>query len=193
MTRRNWAFLLLASLGCEDAPMQPSPAVGGSQPATATRPAPAATAPAAGSVAATPSGGAAATAEAHAEPPREFTESDFMESPQNRDPFRSVLAEVAGPKNVQSEWEVLLKKYPLDDLKLIAIVSGGTAPRAMFQDPTGTGVTVKRGDRMSKAEGKITKILSDRVIVEIEDTQAGRTKPEVVRRELVLHPEEPVQ
>jgi hypothetical protein len=186
---RRALLLWVAFAACEEAPRPASPAVGPGTTAAArpAGPAPAASAPGA-SAAGKPAAGAA---EAAAAAPRELSENDFVESLQNRDPFRSYLDEVAGPRNVQSEWEVLLRKYPLDELRLIAIVSGGTAPRAMFQDPTGTGVTVKRGDRLSKSEAKVTKILSDKVIVEIEDNKPGRAEPEVLRREVLLHPEEP--
>jgi len=194
MARARAPLLLsmLLGLGCEDAPRPTSPALGSGQSETqpaasaAARPAAPAGAPAAAGAAGTAKGEGQAEAKVDV-----LTEADFIESLQNRDPFRSHLSEVAGPRTAQSEWEVLLKKYALDELKLIAIVSGGTAPRAMFQNPIGEGVTVKRGDRLSKSEGKVTKILSDRVIVEIEDAQASKDKPEVLRRELLLHPEEP--
>jgi len=181
---------LVVMVACEDAPRPASPAVGtgtAAAPASATTPAGTATAGTAAQPAAPPRQEGDQQPEA---PERELGETDFVESLQNRDPFRSYLAEIVGPRLATSEWEVLLKKHPLDELKLIAIVSGGIAPRAMFEDPGGTGVTVKRGDRVSKSEGKISKILSDRVIVEIEDTQAGK-EPETIRREVLLHPEEP--
>src|SRR5262249_21279453 len=82
---------------------------------------------------------------------RQLTNEDFKESPANRDPFRSFLTTFATQViNVKPQHRILLEKFGLEELKLIAIVGGNeTAPRAMFVDPTGMGVTVARGDHVS--------------------------------------------
>ena len=71
----------------------------------------------------------------------QLTNEDFKESPTNRDPFRSFLTTFAAQVvNVKPQHRILLEKFALEELQLIAIVGGnGTQPKAMFVDPTGTG------------------------------------------------------
>lgn len=58
----------------------------------------------------------------------------------------------------------------------------------MFRDPTGLGQTVKRGDYLSKSAARITKILSDRVILELSEiTPSGETK--ALERAVLVNPE----
>lgn len=87
-------------------------------------------------------------------PPTEFAENDFTESDRNRDPFRtyvSVLApEVKKVAHIQRE--VILPQFSLDELKLVAIVTGGEYPRAMVVDPQGKGWVIKRGDWVGRPE-----------------------------------------
>jgi type IV pilus assembly protein PilP len=68
----------------------------------------------------------------------EYTENDFVESDRNRDPFRSFL--------VQNQ------QYSVDELKLVAIVTGGDQARAMFVDPTGKGTVVYKGSFVCRPE-----------------------------------------
>src|SRR5438270_6956686 len=75
---------------------------------------------------------------------RQLTNEDFVESDNNRDPFRSYLATFAvQPPIVSKQHKIVLQKFSLDELKLVAIVFGvGITPRAMFIDPSGMGVNV---------------------------------------------------
>jgi type IV pilus assembly protein PilP len=85
----------------------------------------------------------------------EFSENDFVESDRNRDPFRSyvaVLVPEANKKSTTIQRDVILAQYALDELKLIAIVTGGEYPRAMVVDPGGKGWVIKRGDWVGKPE-----------------------------------------
>jgi len=105
----------------------------------------------------------------------DLKENDFIESHNNRDPFHSFILRVSsGSRRGSRQRKVVLKRYALDELKLIAVVTGQARPRAMFRDPKGLGVTVKRGDYISKSEGKVKQILSDKVIVEIEASAENR-------------------
>jgi Tfp pilus assembly protein PilP len=82
----------------------------------------------------------------------------------------------------------IFSKYSLEELSLIAVVSGDANPRAMFRDPTGLGQTVKRGDYISKSAARITKILSDRVVLEMSEmTPGGETK--ALERAVLVNPE----
>ncbi len=106
----------------------------------------------------------------------ELTERDFLERIDNRDPFHSFILKVAAGNRRpgRRQRKVVLKRYALDELKLIAVVTGQTRPLAMFRDPKGLGVPVKRGDYISKSEGKVKQILPDKVVVEIEASSESR-------------------
>ncbi len=87
-------------------------------------------------------------------PRMDFAESDFSESDRNRDPFRT-YASVLGPevkKVAHVQREVILPQFSLDELKLVAIVTGGEYPRAMVVDPGGKGWVIKRGDWVGRPE-----------------------------------------
>jgi Tfp pilus assembly protein PilP len=121
----------------------------------------------------------------------ELTEVDFIEGSNNRDPFRSFLAEFK-PKTVRRgpvQRKVILPRYGLDELRLIAVVSGrAVRARAMFRDPKGLGVAVKRGDRISKSEARVKRILRDSVVVEVQERSEDRSQ--VAERVIELHPKE---
>jgi type IV pilus assembly protein PilP len=169
------ALLVLAGAGCDAKKPPPPPPPKQQQPPPP--PPPAAAAPAAAEA----TGG---------DKMIDLTDKDFAEGPANRDPFRSFLAEFNRPKRVakKTERKIILPRYGLDELKLIAVVSGGTRPVAMFRDPTGLGVTVKRGDYISKNAGKVKHILTDKVVVEIEEQ--SEDKNTLVDRVIDLHPKE---
>lgn len=180
MTRGIATFALLGlvgslALGCDDKkPTPPAPPPKQQPPPGQPPPPP----PAAGA------------AEASSDKTIELTDKDFMEGAANRDPFRSFLAEFNRPKRIakKTERKVILPRYALDELKLIAVVTGGTRPVAMFRDPSGLGVTVKRGDYISKNAGKVKHILTDRVVVELEEQ--SEDKSALVDRVIDLHPKE---
>ena len=124
-------------------------------------------------------------------PEIELAEKDFKESANNRDPFRSFLGEFKpiARRVTQDDRKVILRRYGLDELTLIAVVTGrAVRPRAMFRDPNGLGVTVKRGQRISKNAAKIKRILRDKIVVEIEEQSEDKTSR--VDRIIELHPKE---
>lgn len=97
---------------------------------------------------------ASASASSSAAAPRlELSEGDFTAGDQNRDPFRN-YAElfVATPGKKTSQQKVVADHYALDELKLVAVVTGHTAARAMFIDPTGKGHVVTRGEFVGRSE-----------------------------------------
>lgn len=120
---------------------------------------------------------------------RQLTNDDFKESPTNRDPFRSFLTTFATQIiNVKPQHRIILEKFALEELKLIAIVGGnGTQPKAMFVDPTGMGVSVVRGDHVSKADALVTRVAPDRVFFQMEEDLGGGGKPKVTERVVELH------
>jgi len=119
-------------------------------------------------------------------------DEDFIENEEmNRDPFHPylrVFVENVAPiesKKVPSAFE----KVGIEELTLIAVVTGGDTPRAMFRDASGFGQAVKRGDFLSRSGARIAKILSDRVIVEVTETP-GSGEPRVVEKAILVNPEE---
>jgi len=98
----------------------------------------------------------------------------------------------------QPQVEALLTEYQIDELKLIAIISGaGTqsgAPMAMVVDPTGLGHIIRRGNFVGRGETvrkvhsgeevyiywRVARIREDAVVFEREDpfspTEATVTK-----------------
>lgn len=117
-------------------------------------------------------------------------DDDFVENEdRNRDPFRSYLrlfTAKEGPRTPKVP--AIFDKFTLEELTLIGIVSGDAVPRAMFRDPGGLGQTIKRGDYISKVAARVTKILSDRVILELNEvTATGETRP--LERPVLVNPE----
>ena len=85
----------------------------------------------------------------------DFAENDFVESDRNRDPFRTFIATFAPPESkrvAQNQRAVILPQFSIDELKLVAIVTGGDYPRAMVIDPGGKGWVLKRGDFVGRPE-----------------------------------------
>lgn len=87
-------------------------------------------------------------------PPVDFQDEDFVETEQNRDPFRPFgdifAARETGRTQVQRP--VVLAEYSIDELKLVGIVSRINPAKAMVVDPKGQGHVVHRGDFVGKAE-----------------------------------------
>ena len=123
----------LVSLGCEDKIVTGLPRAGAS-------------------ASAQPAGSASAARSAI--PKLDLQDADFAESDKSRDPFRSFarlfIEESAG--QVESQVEVMLEKYSLDQLKLIGIITRVHPERAMLVDPNGVGHVVKRGQFIGKAD-----------------------------------------
>jgi type IV pilus assembly protein PilP len=120
------------------------------QPAQAAQPA----APAArGAVGADAGAAPSPTANLPPLPTVEFTEADFVESEQNRDPFRSFAAEFLkqARSGVTVQRKVLIDRYALEELKLVGIVTRAP-PRALLTDPSGLGWVAKVGDFVGKPE-----------------------------------------
>jgi type IV pilus assembly protein PilP len=58
-----------------------------------------------------------------------------------------------------------LQAFELDQLKLIAVVSGAEVPFAMVEDPTGLGHVVHRGTPIGKHGGRISEISRRKLVV----------------------------
>jgi hypothetical protein len=186
--KRLLVLLLIAGCGGSDE--------GKEAPPPAKPPKPAATVTATGAVAAlqpgVDPGKEALLAEVRK---RQLSNDDFVESDSNRDPFHSYMSTFAAQVVTQTQHTILMEKFALDELKLIAIVGGeGTPLKAMFVEPSPpmAGVTVVRGDHISKSDALITRIAPDRVFVKIEE-DAGNGKVKTTERVLELHAGEAAQ
>jgi type IV pilus assembly protein PilP len=87
-----------------------------------------------------------------------------------RDPFRSPVddAEVKNPDpgaQPQTACNEPLCQWEIDQLRLVAVVTGDANPMAMVEDPMGRGHIVRRNTRMGRSGGKVTQILRDEVVV----------------------------
>ena len=156
--------LLFAASACDSTPVAP-------RPAPARKPAP-----------------AAAEAATEAEGEKAAVAVEYQYSPVGkRDPFRSVfdLAEVLAKDSevdpdcgVPCQWE-------LDQLRLVAVVSGVASPLAMVEDPEGRGHMIRRGSHLGKRSGRVSEIRRDRIVItELLRDKQGQVIP--VKTEMVL-------
>ena len=93
-----------------------------------------------------------------------------------RDPFRSPEAEPATQAAINASCNEPLCRFDVDQLTLVAVVSGDANPLAMVQDPAGRGYFVRRNTRVGRQGGKVTQIMSDAVVItEYFTTPDGKT------------------
>jgi Tfp pilus assembly protein PilP len=121
---------------------------------------------------------------------KSLKDEDFSDNDErNRDPFRSYLRMFTAKEGPRTpKVPAIFDKFALEELTLIGIVSGDANPRAMFRDPGNVGQTIKRGDYISKAAARVSKILSDRVILEINEVSAlGETR--TLEKPILVNPE----
>jgi Tfp pilus assembly protein PilP len=84
-----------------------------------------------------------------------FKDDDFVESERHRDPFRSfALGPRNGGKNTEpmaeNQRRVIMPETNVEDMKLIAVISGLTRPKAMLTDTHNVGYVVQRGDYVGR-------------------------------------------
>ena len=63
-----------------------------------------------------------------------FTDDDFLESEKNRDPFRSYFALFRREKPMEIQRKVVMPRTDIDNVSLIAIITGVPRPKAMLFD-----------------------------------------------------------
>jgi len=88
-----------------------------------------------------------------------------------RDPFRSFGEPTPGPQGPSTgpeagpECTEPLCLMDLDDLNVVAVVSGDSNPLAMVEDAKHVGFIVRRNTRIGKQGGKVIQILRDCIVV----------------------------
>ncbi|HEY2366723.1 MAG TPA: pilus assembly protein PilP [Polyangiaceae bacterium] len=152
---------------------------------------------------------AAASASVALPPPvkaGDIVENEFTESDHARDPFRSfasIFVEDKGKSRQGPQIQVLLGQYSIDELKLVAIQTGGDYPRAQLVDPQQKGWTVKKGDYIGRPDvvhvggtngadyqlnWRVDRIRDGDVVLTREDPAQPMVPP--ATRVLPLHPEQ---
>jgi type IV pilus assembly protein PilP len=83
-----------------------------------------------------------------------------------RDPFRSFLAELEASGNVvASRCATPLGKFEIDQLKLVAVVTGLDDPVAMVEAPNGVGYSLRRGACVGRNGGVISAVRSGEIVI----------------------------
>jgi Tfp pilus assembly protein PilP len=122
-----------------------------------------------GPAAAAPAAAAAADAAKKKErEPLTFRDETFVESIRNRDPFRVYTKQVHSVAMSDVQRRVVMPLTSVDEMRLIAIVTGMPRPKAMLVAPDGVGYTVERGDfvgrpKLIQATGSVSMQLNWRV------------------------------
>lgn len=99
-----------------------------------------------------------------------------------RDPFRSYVAEQKAGDDATAPCLEPLCQWDLEQLGLVAVVSGEANPLAMLEDPSKTGHLVRRNTRVGKQGGKVTQILRDCIVVtEYWQGPDGKINPNPVK------------
>jgi type IV pilus assembly protein PilP len=83
-----------------------------------------------------------------------------------RDPFRSFLSELqaSGPA-LATRCNTALGRFELDQLKLVAVITGLADPVAMVEAPNGVGYAVRRGVCVGKNGGVVASVRSGEVVI----------------------------
>jgi type IV pilus assembly protein PilP len=159
MTARHLVPLaVLGALACGDAkPPPPRPAA----------------APAAAVVqsAAAQTASAAADAKKPAEPEWSYTSAG------KRDPFRNVLADLErGQGSLATRCATPLGRFEVEQLKVVAVVTGLEDPVAMVEAPNGVGYSVRRGACIGKNGGVVAAVRSGELVVSEWTVRADGTR-----------------
>ncbi len=99
--------------------------------------------------------------------PEKKEEAEFSYNPAGKpDPFKPFIQLTPVREASRSVPLTPLQKYDISQLKLVAIISTPEGNIALVEDATGKGYFLKRGTWIGKNDGKVTKILKDKVIIE---------------------------
>jgi type IV pilus assembly protein PilP len=111
-------------------------------------------------------GSAAPAAQAAAEPKKSEAPEWAYSSVGRRDPFRSFLTELQGQKTgLATRCATPLGRFELEQMKLVAVVTGLEDPVAMVEAPTGVGYAVRRGACIGKNGGVVSAVRSGELVV----------------------------
>ena len=83
-----------------------------------------------------------------------------------KDPFKPFLQMASARGSSRNAPLTPLEKYEISQLKLVAIISSPEGNIALIEDSAGKGYFLKKGTGIGKNEGKVTRILKDKVVIE---------------------------
>ena len=97
-----------------------------------------------------------------------YKDDDFVASIRNRDPFQSYNLQFKAKAPDEMQRRVIMPSTSIEEMRLIAIVTGMAQPKAMLVDPSGVGHTVQRGDyigrpKVIQATGSVSMAINWRV------------------------------
>lgn len=97
-----------------------------------------------------------------------YQDEDFVESPHRRDPFRAYTATFRAKAPEDLQRRVVMPATSVEEMRLIALVTGTARPKAMLLDPGGVGHVVERGDYLGRpkviqATGNVSMTINWRV------------------------------
>jgi type IV pilus assembly protein PilP len=94
-----------------------------------------------------------------------------------RDPFHSFIAEVeASGHAMATRCATPLGRFELDQLRLVAVVTGLDDPVAMVEAPNGIGYSLRRGACIGRNGGVIAAVRGGEVVVSEWATRADGTR-----------------
>ena len=94
-----------------------------------------------------------------------------------RDPFRSFLSEIErGQGSLATRCATPLGRFELDQLKLVAVITGLEDPVAMVEAPSGRGYSVRRGACIGKNGGVVAAVRSGELVVSEWAVRADGTR-----------------
>lgn len=119
--------------------------------------------------------------------PAKNEEKEFTYDPVGKpDPFKPFIQLTPIRESSRGTPLTPLQKYDISQLKLVAIIIAPEGNIALVEDAAGKGYFLKRGVWIGKNDGKVTKILKDKVIVEeVFQDAFGQTKVHEIS--LILH------
>ena len=94
-------------------------------------------------------------------------ETEYTYNPVGKpDPFKSFIQITPVQAFARSVPLTPLQKYEISQLKLVAIIATSEGNIALVEDVTGKGYFLRKGTGIGKNDGKVKKILKDKVIIE---------------------------
>ena len=93
------------------------------------------------------------------------------------DPFKPFIQLVPVRASLRNVPMTPLQRYEVSQLKLVAIISTPEGNVALVEDSSGKGFFLKKGTLIGKSDGKVTRILKDKVVIEeLYQDVLGQTK-----------------
>jgi len=114
-------------------------------------------------------------------------EPEYTYNPTGKpDPFKSFIQLTPAKEYSRRVPLTPLQKYEISQLKLVAIIATSEGNIALVEDVTGKGYLLRKGTPIGTNDGKVKRILQDRVIIEevFEDISEPKKMNEI---SLFLH------